>query len=151
LVIAGVITVGTAFAATTFDSSLGETPVTITGGNLNLVNGEIITTRNDGFDTRLNLFSNAGGQAAIKFRDIDDGQIYHVRLSPGGEQFEFLDGNDFSRDLVLKTATGNIGMGLGNPQERLDVDGNIRARGDLITDTGVIRTTTGDICIGNCP
>ena len=152
MVIAGVITVGTAFAATTFDSGAGATPVQIIGGNLLLTNGEIQTVRNDGFSSRLVFKSDAGGSALLRFHDVDDNQVYHIRLTSGGEQLEYIDlTHGFRRDLVLKTNTGNIGMGVSNPQENLDVSGNIRARGDLITDTGVIRTTSGNICIGTCP
>jgi len=152
LAVIGSITIGTAYAVTTFDSGLGETPVQITGGNIQLLNGEIISDRTDGFSSRLVFKSDAGGSALLRFEDKDDNQVTHFRLTSNGAQFEIIDlTHGFRKDLVLRTDTGNIGMGVNSPQEKLDVNGNVRARGDLITDTGVIRTASGDICIGNCP
>jgi len=46
--------------------------------------------------------------------------------------------------LLMDHTTGNVGLGTTSPQERLDVNGNIRLNGNILS-------AGGDICIGTCP
>lgn len=144
IIIAGSITVGTAFAITTFDSDLGETPVVVDGGNVNIVDGGMIFTRTDGIQTVL-VVRNDVAQTAIIFEDVDTGSQYILRHTSDGARFDFLDfdGAAARVDLAIQRSTGNIGIGTVNPLEDLDVNGNIRLTGNIVS--------PNDICIGNCP
>jgi len=86
-------------------------------------------------------------QSAIYFIDSDSGRNYILRTLPDGLRFDIVNWDaaaSVSRiDMSILTATGNIGMGTTDPQEKLDVDGNIRLTGNIVSPT--------DICIGNCP
>ena len=62
--------------------------------------------------------------------------------------------NNYAKPDVRMTikGNGNVGIGEENPSEKLEVEGNIKIRGNLISDTGSIITLSdsGDICIGKC-
>ena len=148
MVIAGVITFGTAFAATDFSPPDG-TPVNVNGGDLNINNGRLIlldstliADRSDGVQTAFRLLS-TGKQASIQFEDIDDNHIYVIRFTQGAKSFELFDATNNRADISVNTSNGNVGIGKQNPLEQLDVNGNIRLNGNIVSPT--------DICIGNCP
>jgi len=91
---------------------------------------------------------NSDKQTTFTFKDPDDNQIYLLKNTPGPNgRFNFADFSGVSPttrvDLSIQRATGNIGIGTINPTELLDVNGNLRVRGNIVS--------TGDICIGNCP
>ena len=46
-------------------------------------------------------------------------------------------------DILYMDDSGKIGIGTSSPQERLDVNGNIRLTGNIVS--------PNDICIGSCP
>ncbi len=92
------------------------------------------------------VLSNDVKQSAIYFDDSDSGKTYILRYKSDGLRFDFVNwnvANVGSVDMSIQTATGNIGMGTTNPQEKLDVNGNIRLTGNIVS--------PNDICIGNCP
>ena len=45
--------------------------------------------------------------------------------------------------ILIDHTSGNVGFGVTNPSERLDINGNIRLTGNIIS--------PNDICIGSCP
>ena len=55
---------------------------------------------------------------------------------------------DGSTAVQTMTPAGNTGLGVDAPNERLEVDGNVKVSGDLQLSGNLV--TTGDICIGQC-
>jgi len=147
LAIIGGVSVLSVSALTTFDSGAGETPVNVSGGNLNIIDGGMIFTRTDGIQTALTV-RNVNAQTAVIFEDTDSSRSYVMRYTLDGLRFDFLnlDAGVPRVDLAIQTITGNIGMGTLSPTEKLDVNGNIHLSG-----ANSKITSAGDICIGNCP
>ena len=85
-----------------------------------------------------NDFSNS-----IKIWDIDDSQIYLVRLIGTGDRLEIIDITNGRVGFSMLSSNGNVGIGTTTPTEALHVAGNIRLTGNVVS--------TGDICIGTCP
>ncbi len=138
MVIAGVITIGTAFADTFTE--------VILNGDLFVNNGVFVFERTDNAQTAMQL-KNSDKQITFTFIDPDDDQKYILRSTPGTNgRFDFVDFSGASPtprvDLSITRNTGNVGIGTTAPTETLDVNGNLRMRGNI--------TSTGDICIGNC-
>jgi hypothetical protein len=112
-------------------------------GNLKVIDGNFDGIRKDGLDSGFAIH-NEGGASLFTFDDIDDSQVYRMKLTGNGDQFQFLSFTDNNReDIVIDTATGKIGVNQTNPQEALHVGGNLKVDGSITSD--------GDICIGNCP
>ena len=147
LAIIGGVTVLSVSALTTFDVAAGETPVNVIGGNLNIIDGNMIFTRTDSIQTNLNL-RNTLAQTAIVFEDADSGSKYTLRLTPDGQRYQFLDftGGVARVDLTIQRSTGNIGIGTLTPTEALDVNGNVRA--DNYFDNGNTQTGTDASALG---
>jgi len=156
-------TIGTAYAVTTFTEDVviqdgsgnghlfvgsGEAPnVTISGkGAL----GEQATFR---------LISNqhqavseiraVGGHALVFLADGDDATngnpFYRMRLTDNTGRLDFSYDSSLEPQSIRMSIVkgGNIGIATTNPQELLDVNGNIRLTGNIVS--------PNDICIGNCP
>ena len=139
IVAVGGITFGTAMAAT-FNEPL------FVNGKLQVTNGGFIFERTDNVQTAMQL-KNSDKQVTFQFSDPDDLQIYIIRNTPGPNgNFEFLDFSGAEPvgrvDLAIQRSTGNVGIGLQNPSEQLDVNGNIKLSGNILSN--------GDICIGTC-
>lgn len=79
---------------------------------------------------------NAGHISMVR---TDSGQGYAFRLT--SDQFRIYDAEADVDRLTIDTA-GKVGIGTINPTEKLEVNGNIKIGGDILSD--------GDICIGNC-
>lgn len=62
---------------------------------------------------------------------------YFNYIKPGGSNIEYLsiqavqDGNSTRRNIVLNPQSGNIGIGITNPSQRLTVNGNILVTGNI--------------------
>jgi len=145
MIIAGVITIGTAFAET-FTELIVDGPATV-NGIFRVNDAGFKVVRNDDVQTSITLV-NSLRQSTFLFLDQDDNQRYIIRNTPGPEgKFQFLDNSGVSPtqrvDISIKRSTGNVGIGTGAPTELLDVNGNLRVRGNIVS--------TGDLCIGNCP
>ena len=139
IIIAGGISVGTAMGAT-FNENV------IINGKLTTNDAGFQFERTDNVQTTMRLI-NADKQAVFQFEDPDDLQKYLLRstVGPSGN-FEFLDFSGASPvariDISIERSNGNVGIGTGTPTEQLDVNGNIKIAGNLLSD--------GDICIGAC-
>jgi len=113
-------------------------------GQLTVVDGNLIVQHTDGGDGGFSTRA-LGAQNVFQFIETSGGQVYRFVLSADGSEFALRDFTHANRgDIVIKTATGNVGVGEANPQERLDVGGNLHVRDGTIT-------ADGDICIGACP
>ena len=86
---------------------------------------------------------NSGFSNAIKFSDIDNPQIYQFRQIGTGDRLDILDITNNRLGISMLASNGNIGIFNGNPTEKLDVNGNIKLSGNILSN--------GDICIGTCP
>lgn len=78
-----------------------------------------------------------GGDTTGQFMTFrgNDGYIFKT----GGSHLISGDGNE----IVRITKQGSIGIGTSTPAQKLDVNGNIRLTGDILS--------PNDICIGTCP
>ncbi|OGB77081.1 hypothetical protein A2476_02815 [candidate division CPR3 bacterium RIFOXYC2_FULL_35_7] len=47
-----------------------------------------------------------------------------------------------NRNTIINPGNGKIGLGTTDPDEKLEVNGNIKLNGNIVSD--------GNICIGNC-
>jgi len=148
------ITVGTAFAVTPIADAVISGFAVINGptqiNDILVVNGPEVTI-NDG---TLKLERSDGGQSAIRvindnkqtlfqFEDSDDNRTYFMRYTLNGTLFDF--GSVLptpTNDLAIDTVNSKIGIGTTTPAEKLDVAGNIKLSGNILSD--------GDICIGSC-
>lgn len=81
---------------------------------------------------------------------IDNSDASAIVLNHVGYQ----EGTDYFRDTIIADgkkeaiaifdgSSKNVGIGIISPSEKLDVDGNIKLTGNILSD--------GNICIGNCP
>lgn len=104
----------------------------------------MVFVRDDGFASAIR-FENTGSTSALIFEDVDDGSEYWIRMNLDGSRLDFLNvaADPDTFDIVIETNTGNVGIGTTTPTERLDVNGDLRVRGNIVS--------TSDICIGNCP
>ena len=151
MIITGVLTVGTAFADTFTELIVnGEStlngPATV-NGLLRVNDAGFQFVRTDDVQTSM-ILVNSQRQSTFLFLDQDDNQRYLIRNTPGPDgRFQFLDNSGVNPtqrvDISIKRSTGNVGIGTGAPTELLDVNGNLRVRGNIVS--------TGDICIGSCP
>jgi len=57
-------------------------------------------------------------------------------------QFYYWDGSSWRNDFAIDSLTGNVGIGSGNPAEKLDVAGNIQVSGSVTADSVVAPFTT---------
>lgn len=131
----GNVGIGTSIGLKEKLSVKGDIFVSFTNPN-DLVNG--------GNRAELNLHGSSTGGARINFLNADTtvgAHINYYRLTNTINQFSFNHGSN-THQLSLHN-NGNVGIGLSNPQEKLDVDGTIRSREDVIVDNSV--TAAGKI------
>jgi hypothetical protein len=83
-----------------------------------------------------------GGNAQFRLRDLDFGKTFDIRLIDNTGRLEVFDTALGSARIVV-TTTGDVGIGTITPLAKLDVAGNIRLTGNIIS--------PNDICIGACP
>lgn len=86
---------------------------------------------------------NSGAFNSIKLRDIDDNQIYQIRLIATGARMDIVDITNSRVNISILSSNGNVGIGTTTPAEALDINGNIRLNGNIVSNS--------DICIGTCP
>jgi len=145
-----VLTAGGVHATQIFNEDI------VINGKLDVNNG-LLTVKDAGFkfdrtdniQTGLRLI-NSDKQTSFMFEDPDDQTLYVFRVSPGPngnvDYFDFSGANPVARvDISIKKATGQVGIGTQNPQEQLDVNGNI-----FLSGANAKILSNGDICIGAC-
>ena len=85
----------------------------------------------------------SGASSAFKLQDIDNPQIYQFRLVGDGSRFDITDITHNRVNMAVLSSNGNVGIGTAAPVQKLDVAGNIRLTGNIVS--------PNDICIGTCP
>lgn len=87
---------------------------------------------------RVVIDNTSGGNAALRLRSIDDDNIkgdfgFAVNANGTAGIYKY-DGAHSGSYAFLINNTGNMGIGTQNPTSKLDVNGDVRVRGDLIVD-----------------
>jgi hypothetical protein len=82
-------------------------------------------------------FTSGTSSAGIQFNDTVSNSSFYKLATSDGLKFTYSAGDltaksTFGTDLMKINTSGNIGIGVSNPTERLDVSGNIRADDDLL-------------------
>lgn len=85
----------------------------------------------------------SGASSAFKLQDVDNPQIYQFRLVGDGSRFDITDITHNRVNIAVSSSSGNVGIGTATPLQKLDVAGNIRLTGNIVS--------PNDICIGTCP
>lgn len=117
-------------------------------GSYNTFNKELGVGKKDGVQLLLtgayNRGVNTGGKKLmISSYDNDGSTVYPVFVQDENNNVDFfLKNRDLGKREAQAYFAGQVGIGLENPTEKLDIKGNIKLSGSIISD--------GDICIGNC-
>jgi hypothetical protein len=101
-----------------------------------------VTVQNDQGGSAIGVQNGIGASNAIKFWDIDDNQIFQFRQPNHGQNLDIIDITNNKIALSVKAGNGNVAIGHANPTEELDVNGDIKLSGNILSN--------GDICIGTC-
>ena len=124
----------------------------VNNGLVDINNSGLRITRDDGTQTAISLI-NSQKQSSFIFEDPDDNLKYTMRYTPDGtSRFQFLDTaipGSPRVDLSINTITGFTGLGEPNPQQQLDVAGNIKVDGDVLSDGNLNIKPNGDLCLGS--
>ena len=129
--------------------SMGSAMGLVVDNENRIVNGEFKVTGGAATVDRTGgqssiVVQNSGFANTIKFSDIDDAQIFQFRLAGDGSRLDIVDITAASAVRVaIESTTGQVGIGTSAPTETLDVNGNLRVRGNIVSTT--------DLCIGTCP
>lgn len=155
LIIFAGVTIGTAFAVTPISDAIisgflvvnGPTQINdilvVDGPEMIITNGTLKLERTDGGQSAIRVLNDVG-QTLFLFEDTDDNRTYFMRYTLNGTLFDF--GSVLptpTNDLAIDTVNSRIGIGTITPAEKLEVMGNIKLSGNIMSD--------GDICIGSCP
>jgi hypothetical protein len=103
-------------------------------GDLTLQNGKSMQWNSAGVSIAKTNSNGDGTGSFLNLRGFSG-----IVMRTGGDGF-FGTGDEAFR---ISSPSGNVGIGVSNPTEKLDVNGNIRLTGDIVSPT--------DICIGSCP
>ena len=108
------------------------------------VDGGSVTVQRTGATSAL-VVQNDGSANIVKFSDLTTGQeqIFHLRQIAAGDRLDIFDSTNNGVRIAILAPSGNVGVGTTTPAEQLDVNGNIRLTGNIVS--------PNDICIGNCP
>jgi len=108
-----------------------------------------LSIRSNGGVNQVGITQNqVGGGASMELTTEDGGGQQATRLMLRGgnptADIEFYRGGRGAEELslLIEGADGNVGVGTAAPQSKLDVAGDIRLTGSILSD--------GDICIGEC-
>ena len=108
------------------------------------VDGGSVTVQRTGAPSAI-VVQNDGSANTIKFSDLTTGQeqIFQFRQIAAGDRLDIFDVTNNGVRIAILAPSGNVGIGTVTPAEQLDVNGNIRLTGNIVS--------PNDICIGNCP
>jgi len=124
------------------------------GVSASFVTENLLRVENNAGNSILQIHS-AGGSKQMQFRDGDvaDGEkVYSIRNTPNGKRIEWFSNTDGNRiDFSISTVTGNTGIGKIQAEEKLDVNGNIKLSGDILSDSAINIRPNGDLYLGDCP
>lgn len=116
-----------------------------TDGDMLVTNGGKLSIIGNGLASNGINIESPTTQNFIKFKNTATGSIYKFRQV--GDNFQLYNQIEKTKDLVVVggsgVGAGNVGIGTSLPTEKLDVTGNIKLSGNILSN--------GDICIGNCP
>lgn len=103
---------------------------------------DTLTVNNPSGNTAISVVS-PSGEATILFSDQGPpAQAYRFRLQPSSSGLSIVD-VIAGQERFRIGGQGNVGIGTPLPQQKLDVNGNIRLTGNIVS--------PNDICIGTCP
>jgi hypothetical protein len=138
LIIVGGVSVGNVFALQVFSENVrveGDFKVTSGAATVDRFNSTSgIVVQNNG------TFENV-----IKFNHYKPGenQIFQFRQTPDGQRLDVVDITNNRNNISVLASNGFVGIGNALPIQKLDVAGNIRLTGNIVS--------PNDICIGTCP
>lgn len=106
--------------------------------------------------TPLAIIESAGNQAPLAFR-VDGPEVARIRadnlgnlvfvtLSGLSKNIIFRAGEDLGTDMIIQS-TGNVGIGDSTPDDKLDVEGDIRVGTGT---TGCVKDADGTVLTGSC-
>lgn len=144
ILILGGITLGTVYAANTVVPFTPDYQLQDTVNN-NIIRFDVNNAGNIGIGTtnpneRLEIDTSGSYGPVIKLTDLNTGYSYGIAAN-SNSAFRIHNFNT-GLDPLYITSNGNIGMGTTSPAQQLDVAGNIRLTGNLVS--------PNDICIGTC-
>jgi len=120
--------------------------VTVTGAQAVISNLEDTTindtTNNDGtaFTVRTDTVSPSSESVFLFSHNGNVGaEAWKMRVQQSSDGLSFV---KVGTGEVMRLVGSNVGIGTASPQEKLDVNGNIKLSGNIVSD--------GDICIGAC-
>lgn len=110
------------------------------GNALAVTFGSNVVSSRVGTDSLIKAESN-GGSAIFRMNDVGT-KIFDIQVLDGKDRLDFVDRTLGQLRLTI-ASDGNVGIGTALPQEKLDVRGDIRLTGDIVS--------PNDICMGTCP
>jgi len=114
-------------------------------GDLRILDGNLLVNRDDGQNTFWAIKNN-GRASVLNFHLLDDQKQFQLIFIEDSTRYSmrYVDPTNTSVEYFsILTSNGNVGIGDTTPQEKLDVKGNIRLTGNIVS--------PNDICIGKCP
>jgi len=140
IIVLGAITFGSVYAVQNFVE-----PVNVIGDTLRVIDGDFVVTRTDGQNSFWTI-KNDGRAGVLNYHLVDDLKKFQLIFLEDGSRFSMRyidDTNPSVEYFSVLSSNGNVGIADITPEEKLDVNGNIRLTGNIVS--------PNDICIGNCP
>ena len=138
LIIVGGISIGNVFALQVFSENVRVE------GDLKVISGAATVDR-FGSTSGIVVQNNGTFENVIKFNHykLGENQIFQFRQTPDGQRLDVVDITHSRNNISVLASNGFVGIGNALPIQKLDVAGNIRLTGNIVS--------PNDICIGTCP